>query len=550
MNGPQTGRRLRGSQERAPSVSAERSSGDDGLSIVPAAMHTIRHYENPPPPALISPHGNCGERGIPMTTRREHDLLGDRDVPAEVYYGVHTLRAVENFPISGTPISIYPDLIAALASIKLAAAKSNRELGLLDAKLADAIVAASEEVRAGALHEQFVVDVIQGGAGTSTNMNANEVIANRALELLGRPKGDYKFLHPNEHVNMSQSTNDVYPTALKLAGYSGIMRLVEAMAVLREAFERKSEEFKDIIKMGRTQLQDAVPMTLGQEFSTYAVMLGEDEQRLKEAVLLVCEINMGATAIGTGINSHPDYAGLVCQHLRTTTGIPVVTAANLVEATQDCGSFVQLSGVLKRVAVKLSKTCNDLRLLSSGPRVGLNEINLPPMQAGSSIMPGKVNPVIPEVVNQIAFEVIGNDITVSFAAEAGQLQLNAVEPIIAHSLFKSLMHLQNGCDTLRERCVTGMTANREHLRRGVERSIGIVTALNPYIGYANATEIAQQALVTNQSVYDLVLARQLLTREQLDHILQPEVLTKPRAFGPGPAPSKAEAVTIGPTQIG
>ncbi|MBR1251878.1 aspartate ammonia-lyase [Bradyrhizobium sp. AUGA SZCCT0169] len=484
-----------------------------------------------------------------MTTRREHDLLGDRDVPAEAYYGVHTLRAVENFPISGTPISIYPDLIAALASIKIAAAKSNRELGLLDAKLADAIVAAAEEVRSGELHDQFVVDVIQGGAGTSTNMNANEVIANRALELLGRQKGDYKFLHPNEHVNMSQSTNDVYPTALKLAAYGGIMRLVEAMAVLRGAFERKSDEFRDIIKMGRTQLQDAVPMTLGQEFSTYAVMLGEDEQRLREAVLLVCEINMGATAIGTGINSHPDYAGLVCRQLRSITGIPVVTASNLVEATQDCGSFVQLSGVLKRVAVKLSKTCNDLRLLSSGPRVGLNEINLPPMQAGSSIMPGKVNPVIPEVVNQIAFEVIGNDITVSFAAEGGQLQLNAFEPIIAHSLFKSVNHLRAGCLTLAEKCVNGITANREHLRRGVENSIGIVTALNPYIGYANATEIAQQALVTGESVYDLVLARKLLTPEQLDQILQPEVLTRPRAITVTLVQGKAEVGTSGPSQI-
>src|SRR4030081_3935219 len=488
-------------------------------------------------------------KGPSMSTRREHDLLGDRDVPAGAYYGVHTLRAVENFPISGTPISIYPDLIAALASIKLAAAKSNRELGLLDETRANAIVAAAEEIRAGKLHEEFVVDVIQGGAGTSTNMNANEVIANRALELLGRAKGDYHFLHPNEHVNMSQSTNDVYPTALKLARHSGIMGLVDAMAVLRQAFELKSEEFKDIVKMGRTQLQDAVPMTLGQEFSTYAVMLGEDEQRLKEAVLLVCEINMGATAIGTGINSHPDYAYLVCRHLRDVTGIPVVTAANLVEATQDCGAFVQLSGVLKRVAVKLSKTCNDLRLLSSGPRVGLGEINLPPMQAGSSIMPGKVNPVIPEVVNQIAFEVIGNDLTVSFAAEAGQLQLNAFEPIIAHSLFKSVTHLRNGCLTLAERCVKGITANTDHLRRGVENSIGIVTALNPYIGYAIATEIAQQALITGQSVYDLVLAQKLLTPEQLEQILQPEVLTRPRSFGPGPVPSKAEAVTIGPTQI-
>jgi len=484
-----------------------------------------------------------------MSTRREHDLLGDRDVPADAYYGVHTLRAVENFPISGTPISIYPELVAALASIKLAAAKSNRELGLLDATLADAIVAASEEVRAGKWHEQFVVDVIQGGAGTSTNMNANEVIANRALELLGRPKGDYQFLHPNEHVNMSQSTNDVYPTALKLAAYTGIMRLVDAMVVLRQAFEAKSEEFRDIIKMGRTQLQDAVPMTLGQEFSTYAVMLGEDEQRLKEAVLLVCEINMGATAIGTGINAHPDYARLVCEHLRDCTGIPVVTATNLIEATQDCGAFVQLSGVLKRVAVKLSKTCNDLRLLSSGPRVGLGEINLPPMQAGSSIMPGKVNPVIPEVVNQIAFEVIGNDVTVSFAAEAGQLQLNAFEPIIAHSLFKSVNHLRTGCLTLAERCVSGITANREHLRRGVERSIGIVTALNPYIGYANAAEIARQALITDKSVYDLVLEKELLTKEQLDQILQPDVLTRPRSFAVRPAPTEAHALSKRPSQI-
>src|SRR5436305_2390182 len=474
-----------------------------------------------------------------MRTRREHDLLGDRDVPADAYYGVHTLRAIENFPISGTKISIYPDLIAALASIKLCAAKSNRELGLLDDTRAGAIVAAAEEIRAGRLHEQFVVDVIQGGAGTSTNMNANEVIANRALELLARPKGDYHFLHPNEHVNMSQSTNDVYPTALKLAAYSGIMRLVDAMAVLRQAFEAKSEEFRDIVKMGRTQLQDAVPMTLGQEFSTYAVMLGEDEQRLREAVLLVCEINMGATAIGTGINSHPDYAASVCRHLRDVTGIPVVTAANLVEATQDCGSFVQLSGVLKRVAVKLSKTCNDLRLLSSGPRVGLNEINLPPMQAGSSIMPGKVNPVIPEVVNQIAFEVIGNDVTVSFAAEAGQLQLNAFEPIIAHSLFQSVTHLRNGCLTLAERCVKGITANPGPLQHIVEHSIGVVTALNPYIGYSAASEVAREALANGRTVYDLVVEKKLLSKEQLDEILRPEILTRPgRPLPPEPSAGK------------
>lgn len=461
------------------------------------------------------------------TFRTEHDLLGDREVPADVYYGVHTLRAVENFPITGTPISIYPELIKALAYIKQAAAQANHELGLLDGPRCDAIVAACAELLGGKLHDQFVVDVIQGGAGTSTNMNANEVIANRALELMGHNKGEYQYLHPNEQVNIGQSTNDVYPSALKVATWFGILGLVDAMGVLRRAFERKAEEFKHVLKMGRTQLQDAVPMTLGQEFSTYAVMLGEDEERLREAALLICEINMGATAIGTGITAHPDYAPLILKRLKEITGIPLMTAPNLIEATQDCGAFVQLSGVLKRVAVKLSKTCNDLRLLSSGPRAGLGEINLPAMQAGSSIMPGKVNPVIPEVVNQIAFEVIGNDITVSFAAEAGQLQLNAFEPIIAHSLFKSVSHLRNGCLTLAERCVSGITANEARLRATVENSIGIVTALNPYIGYANATAVAQEAHATGGSVYEIVLQKGLLTREELDQILRPEVLTQP-----------------------
>ncbi|WP_354683323.1 aspartate ammonia-lyase [Cupriavidus necator] len=459
--------------------------------------------------------------------RTEHDLLGDRDVPADAYYGVHTLRAVENFPITGTPISIYPELIKALAYIKQAAALANHELGLLDDERCDAIVMACAELVGGKLHDQFVVDVIQGGAGTSTNMNANEVIANRALELLGHEKGQYQYLHPNEQVNIGQSTNDVYPSALKIATWFGILGLVDAMGVLRRAFEQNAEEFRHVLKMGRTQLQDAVPMTLGQEFSTYAVMLGEDEERLREAALLICEINMGATAIGTGITAHPDYAPLILKRLREITGIPLVTAPNLIEATQDCGAFVQLSGVLKRVAVKLSKTCNDLRLLSSGPRAGLGEINLPPMQAGSSIMPGKVNPVIPEVVNQIAFEVIGNDITVSFAAEAGQLQLNAFEPIIAHSLFKSVSHLRNGCLTLAQRCVSGITANEERLRVTVENSIGIVTALNPYIGYANATAVAQEAHASGGSVYDIVLHKGLLSREELDQILRPEVLTQP-----------------------
>jgi len=364
----------------------------------------------------------------------------------------------------------------ALASVKQAAAITNRELGLLDAERAAAIVAACEEIRGGALHDHFVVDVIQGGAGTSSNMNANEVIANRGLELLGHPRGAYRHLHPLEHVNMSQSTNDVYPTALRIALRLEIDRLRAAMAHLRGAFEAKAAEFADVLKMGRTQLQDAVPMTLGQEFSTYAVMLAEDEERLREAGLLIQEVNLGATAIGTGLNAPPDYAALVCAHLSRITGVPLITASNLVEATQDAGAFVQLSGVLKRVAVKLSKTCNDLRLLSSGPRAGLGEINLPAVQAGSSIMPGKVNPVIPEVVNQIAFEVIGNDVTVTFAAEAGQLQLNAFEPVIAHNLFNSLIYLRNGCLTLADRCVVGITANREHLRRSVENSIGIVTA--------------------------------------------------------------------------
>jgi aspartate ammonia-lyase len=470
---------------------------------------------------------------VPRKHRTEHDLLGERSVPGDAYYGIHTLRALENFPITGTPISIYPELVNALACVKQAAALANNELALLDDARAQVIVKACEEIRGGALLDEFVVEVIQGGAGTSTNMNANEVIANRALEVMGHRKGEYRFLHPLEHVNMSQSTNDVYPTAVKVALHFGIERLTAAMAELRAAFAARAAEFADVIKMGRTQLQDAVPMTLGQEFSTYAVMLEEDEQRLKEACLLIHEINLGATAIGTGITAHPDYAPLVCRKLSDITGISLVTASNLVEATQDAGAFVQLSGVLKRVAVKLSKTCNDLRLLSSGPRAGLNEINLPPVQAGSSIMPGKVNPVIPEMVNQVAFEVIGNDVTVSFAAEAGQLQLNAFEPIIAHSLFQSLTHLRHACDTLRARCVNGITANREHLRKVVEHSIGIVTALNPYIGYTNATQVAQEALASGRSVYDLVLEKKLLSKDQLDAILRPEVLTGPYYVPPG-----------------
>ncbi len=463
-----------------------------------------------------------------MNHRLEHDLLGEREVPANAYFGVHTLRALENFPVSNIPIGNYPCLVRALCCVKEACARANRELGLLEPPVADAIIRACAEIRSGALRDQFVVDVIQGGAGTSTNMNANEVIANRALELLGHARGDYRRVHPLEHVNMSQSTNDVYPTAVKVALGFLIDELITGLEQLRLAFAAKAEEFKDLLKMGRTQLQDAVPMTLGQEFSTYAVMLEEDQQRLREGALLIQEMNLGATAIGTGINAHPDYAALARKHLRAVTGIDYITAGNLVEATQDVGSFVQLSGVLKRVAVKLSKICNDLRLLSSGPRAGLGEINLPAVQAGSSIMPGKVNPVIPEVVNQIAFLVIGNDVTVSFAAEAGQLQLNAFEPIIAQSLFDSLIYLRNGCAILATRCVNGISANRARLDELLKRSVGMVTALNPHIGYENASDVAREAYATGRSVTDLVLERGLLTRAELDEILKPEVLTRPR----------------------
>jgi len=460
--------------------------------------------------------------------RLETDFLGERRVPADAYYGIHTLRALENFPISGIPISTFPDLVGALACVKQAAARTNHELGFLNARRTEAIETACDEIRGGLLHDQFVVDIIQGGAGTSTNMNANEVIANRGLQLLGHGLGQYRHLHPIEHVNMSQSTNDVYPTAVKVGLQFSIGRLTAAMATLRAAFEAKSVEFSDVLKMGRTQLQDAVPMTLGQEFGAFAVTLGEDEQRLDEASRLIMEINLGATAIGTGINTAPEYASLVCGHLSEITGIDLVTSPHLVEATQDAGAFVQLSGVLKRVAVKLSKTCSDLRLLSSGPRAGFGEIGLPARQAGSTIMPGKVNPVIPEVVNQVAFEVIGNDVAVSFAAEGGQLQLNAFEPLIAACLFGSLSHLRNACLTLEANCVRGITANRERMRRSVEESVGLATALNPYIGYERATAVAREAYETGESVYSLVLAKGWMSAGQLDAALTPEGLTAPR----------------------
>ncbi len=462
------------------------------------------------------------------STRSEHDLLGDRDIPADVYWGIHTLRALENYQITGRSIGTYPELVRALALVKRAAARANQQLGQLEAERADAIAAACLDLEAGRLHDQFVVDVIQGGAGTSTNMNANEVIANLALEKLGRPKGDYAALHPLNHVNMSQSTNDVYPTTLKLAIVFAIEDLLDAMGALKAAFAAKAAEFADVLKMGRTQLQDAVPMTLGQEFMTYAVMMGEDIARLREAIALIQEVNLGATAIGTGINTDIRYAQLATALLAEFAGVRLVPAHDLIEATQDTGSFVQLSGVLKRIACKLSKVCNDLRLLSSGPQGGLNEIRLPERAAGSSIMPGKVNPVIPEVVNQIAFEVIGNDVTITMASEGGQLQLNAFEPIIGHSLFKSIEHLAAGCRTLTENCVKGITANRELLAERVRCSAGLATALNPHIGYENATWVAREALRSGRSVAELVLEKGLMSAEALEAVLRPEVLTAPQ----------------------
>ena len=459
-----------------------------------------------------------------VTTRREHDLLGTKEIPADVYWGVHTARAVENFQVTGMTIGRNPYLVRGLTFVKEAAAIANHELGLLDRVRLDAIVRACREIRAGALHDQFVVDEIQGGAGTSTNMNANEVIANRALELLGHNKGDYAHLHPNDHVNLSQSTNDAYPTAINVALIEAIDDLAASMTVLKSAFDRKAQEFARFIKLGRTQLQDAVPMTLGQEFGTFVVMLGEDKARLIESAALLHEINLGATAIGTGLNAPRGYAALACEHLSRLTGRPLVTADDLIEATQDPGAFVHLSGVLKRVAVKLSKTCNDLRLLSSGPRAGIGEITLPTVQAGSSIMPGKINPVIPEMVNQVAYAVIGNDITITMAAEAGQLQLNAFEPIMVRALSQSISQLSAACRILAERCVDGIQANPAIMAARVEESIGLATALNPLIGYYAATDVAQEALASGRTVPEVVLERGHLTVEQLQKALSPEHL--------------------------
>lgn len=455
------------------------------------------------------------------SSRQEHDLLGYKDVPNEVYYGIQTLRAVENFSISGQTLNHHPLLIKALAQVKLAAARANHHAGHLDDKMTDAIVAACNEIIGGRYHLNFVVDMFQGGAGTSTNMNANEVIANIALEILGHSRGEYKYCHPNEHVNLSQSTNDAYPTSLKVALVYANKELVAVLEDLIASFRNKAKEFAHIIKMGRTQLQDAVPMTLGQEFEAYAVTLSEEVLRLNENANLFLEVNMGGTAIGTGLNADPKYRECVVPFLAKATGIPFVRASNLVEATQDTGAFVIYASAVKRLATKLSKICNDLRLLSSGPRAGLKEINLPAMQPGSSIMPGKVNPVIPEVVNQIAFNVIGKELTITIASEAGQLELNVMEPVIAQSLFEMNTMLKNGMKTLKYRCIDGITANEDICRKMVENSIGIITALNPILGYETCSELARIATETNASVYELVLSRKLMSKEELEKALSP-----------------------------
>ncbi|MBB2148900.1 aspartate ammonia-lyase [Pedobacter gandavensis] len=463
------------------------------------------------------------------TFRTEHDFLGEKEISNDCYYGVQTMRAKENFDITGIPIGSEPLFIQAFGHVKKAAALANRDLGILDAKKAEAIVYACDRLIAGEFTDQFISDLIQGGAGTSTNMNANEVIANLGLEYLGYKKGEYIHLHPNNHVNLSQSTNDAYPTAFRIAVYLKIKSFALALEELQEAFFFKGKEFKDVLKMGRTQLQDAVPMTLGQEFNAFATTLGEDVLRLKEASLLITEVNMGATAIGTGVNAPEGYSDLCVKYLAEISKVPVILAADLIEATYDTGALVQLSGTLKRNAIKLSKICNDLRLLSSGPRCGLNEINLPPMQPGSSIMPGKVNPVIPELMNQTCFYVIGADLTVTMAAEAGQLQLNVMEPVIGMALFTSLQYLTKACLTLKNKCVLGITANEEHCKNMVMQSIGIVTQLNPILGYEECASIAKEALKTGKSIYEIVVTeRKLITQAKWDEVYSIDNLINPK----------------------
>ena len=451
--------------------------------------------------------------------RTEHDLIGDYELPASSLWGVHTARAVDNFAISGVSIGHYRNLIRALGLTKAAAARVNAAIGGLEAEKARYIELACLEVAEGKLDEHFVVDAIQGGAGTSTNMNANEVIANRALELMGRPPGDYKTIHPLNDVNRSQSTNDVYPTALRLALIFEIGLLDQSLTDLKNSYEAKAKEFADILKMARTQLQDAVPITLGQEFQAFAVSTSKDIERLHELRPLLAEVNLGGTAVGTELNTPKGYTKKVVAELSKLSGVKLTSAKDLVEATQSSGVLVTFSSVLKRIAVKQSKIASDLRLLSSGPRAGFNEINLPEKQAGSSIMPGKVNPVIPEVINQIAFTVIGNDLTVTMAAESGQLQLNAFEPIIARSLMMSVVYLRQSCHILAEFCISGITANVEHLRLTVENSIGLATALGPKLGYDKTSLIAKHAQQHNMSVKEAVMDLGLMTEEEFYKLL-------------------------------
>jgi len=458
-------------------------------------------------------------------TRVEHDLLGEKQIPFDAYYGVQTARALENFHISGVRLHLYPDLIKALAMVKLAAARANFDCEQFPREVLTGIEGACTELMDGKLHDQFQLDVFQGGAGTSTNMNANEVIANRALELMGHAKGEYRHCDPHDHVNGSQSTNDAYPTSLHVGMALGNVRLVAEVKRLIDAFRAKGKKFSAILKMGRTQLQDAVPMTVGQEFTAFAETLAGEVQALERIQNVLCEINMGATAIGTGLNAPAGYAGKCADHLARITGFPIHVAPDLIEATQDTQAFVLYSSCMKSLAIKLSKVCNDLRLLSSGPRCGFREINLPAKQPGSSIMPGKVNPVIPEVVNMVCFRVIGSDLTVSMAAEAGQLQLNVFEPAIAACIFEAQTMFINAARTLREHCVDGITVNEDICRRYVEYSIGTVTALNPVIGYERATELAKEAMETGSGILELVRKKKLLTEEQIAKVLDPAAMT-------------------------
>lgn len=461
--------------------------------------------------------------------RIEKDFLGEKQVPKDAYYGVQTMRALENFPITGYRID--SDLINAMAVVKKSAALANCAVGLLDEKIANAIVAAADEVISGKLHEYFLVDPIQGGAGTSINMNTNEVIANRALEIIGEEKGNYKVISPNSHVNMSQSTNDSFPTALHISTLTKIERLLKVMEDLRQAFLKKAEEFDGLIKMGRTHLQDAVPIRLGQEFEAYARVLARDIKRIAATRENLYEVNMGATAVGTGLNADPKYIEIVVEKLAEFTGMPIKSVEFLVDGTQNTDVYAEVSAALKTCMINMSKVANDLRLMASGPRCGLAEINLPARQPGSSIMPGKVNPVMAEVLNQTAFQVIGNDLTISWACEAGQFELNVMEPVIAFNLLQSLQIVTNVFEVFRKLCLEGITANKERMENYVNNSVGVITAINPHVGYETAASIAREAIVSGRPVREIVLERGALTEEELDIILHPLEMTHPGIAG-------------------